>query len=130
MVGNLSLAGARAAAANSSGMSESRPEPHVSGQELRAALAAGGRSRPSPLIAERPVDQPAWEWRAEISDGELDDLRRSSEELGGENERLQAALRDARALELELRGALERLAGAPPWRRRGIVAELVRRGML
>jgi hypothetical protein len=111
-------------------MSE-RTEPHVSGQELRAALAAGGRSRPSPLIAEkREEETPAWEWRAEISDGELDDLRRGNEELTGRVEELETSLRDARAMELELRGALERLADAPPWRRRGIVAELVRRGML
>jgi predicted RNase H-like nuclease (RuvC/YqgF family) len=113
-------------------MSE-RTEPHVSGQELRAALAAGGRSRPSPLIAEKqdkPEEQPAWEWRAEISDGELDDLRRTAEELTAEVEQLQTTLRDARAMELELRSALERLADAPPWRRRGLVAELVRRGML
>jgi hypothetical protein len=67
-------------------------EPHVSGQELRAALAPRGPSRPSPLAA--PPAAP------ETADAD------------------------------ELRDALRRLAAAPLWRRRRVVAELAGRGLL
>ena len=40
-------------------MSDSHTEPHVSGQELRAALAQSGQSRPNPLMT---TEHPAWEW--------------------------------------------------------------------
>jgi hypothetical protein len=82
-------------AAKGRAMSESdrHAEPHVSGQELRAALAPrGGRSRASPLVA--PPAAP-----------------------------------DANEVD-ELRKALRRLAAAPLWRRRRVVAELAGRGLL
>jgi hypothetical protein len=72
-------------------MTEPRTEPHVSTDELRAALAPRGRSRSSPLAA-----PPAPE-AAEVE---------------------------------ELRAALQRLAAAPLWRRRRVVAELTGRGLL
>ena len=71
-------------------MSE-RTEPHVSSDELRAALAPRGRSRPSPLVPSPAADS------AEVE---------------------------------ELRSALRRLAQAPLWRRRRVVAELAGRGLL
>jgi hypothetical protein len=41
-------------------MTEPRTEPHVSGDELRAALAPrSGRSRPSPLVAPPVADRTA-----------------------------------------------------------------------
>jgi len=40
-------------------MTEPRTEPHVSGDELRAALAPRVRSRPSPLVAPPVADRTA-----------------------------------------------------------------------
>lgn len=107
-------------------MSESHTEPHVSGQELREALAQNGRSRPNPLMTSDP---PAWEWTTD-EQAELDQLREAAAELEEENERLRGIVHDARAREKEVRGALLRLAAAKPWQRRGVVAELTRRGLL
>ena len=107
-------------------MSESHTEPHVSGQELRAALAQGGRSRPNPLMASEP---PAWEWTTD-EQAELEELRASTAELESQIERLRGAAADARAREHEVRKALRYLADARPWQRRGVVAELAGRGLL
>jgi hypothetical protein len=107
-------------------MSESHTEPHVSGQELRAALAQGGRSRPNPLMASAP---PAWEWTTD-EQAELEELRASTVELESQIERLRGAAADARAREHEVRKALRYLADARPWQRRGVVAELAGRGLL
>jgi hypothetical protein len=107
-------------------MSESQTEPHVSGQELRAALAQSGRSRPNPVMASAP---PAWEWTID-EQAELEELRASAAELEGEIQKLRGVAADARAREREVRQALRRLADARPWHRRGVVAELAGRGLL
>jgi hypothetical protein len=107
-------------------MSESQTEPHVSGQELRAALAQGGRSRPNPLMAST---QPAWEWTTD-EQAELEELRASTVELESQIERLRGAAADARAREHEVRKALRELAEARPWQRRAVLAELAGRGLL
>ncbi len=107
-------------------MSEAHTEPHVSGQELREALAQRGRSRPNPLMASEP---PAWEWTTD-EQAELDELRESTAELESQNERLRGVAADARAREKEVREALRRLAVAKPWQRRAVVAELSGRGLL
>jgi cell division protein FtsB len=107
-------------------MSESHTEPHVSGQELREALAQQGRSRPNPLMASAP---PAWEWTTD-EQAELEQLRESTAELESQVERLRGVAHDARAREKEVRDALRRLAAAKPWQRRAIVAELGERGLL
>ena len=107
-------------------MSESHTEPHVSGQELRAALAQKSRSRPNPLMASDP---PAWEWTTD-EQAELDELRESAAELESQNERLRDVVADARAREKEVREALRRLAAAKPWQRRAVLAELSGRGLL
>ena len=108
-------------------MSESdHHEPHVSGRDLRAALATNGRSRPNPLMAEAP---PAWEWTTD-EQAELEELRDTVEALEAQVENLRDAAADARARELALHDALARLAAAKPWQRRGVVAELVGRGLL
>ena len=107
-------------------MSESHTEPHVSGQELRAALASTGRSRPNPLMNSEP---PAWEWTTD-EQAELEELRASNAELEQEIERMRGTAADARAREHEVRQALRRLAEARPWQRRGVVAELAGRGLL
>lgn len=107
-------------------MSESH-EPHVSGQELRAALAQSGRSRPNPLMAQ--PEPPAWEWTTD-EQAELEQLRESTAELESQLERLRGVAADARAGEHEARRALRQLAEARPWQRRAVVAELAGRGLL
>ena len=108
-------------------MSESHTEPHVSGQELRAALAGSGSSRPNPLMAS--TEPPAWEWTSD-EQVELDELRASKAELESQVEQLRGTAADARAREHELRQALRRLADARPWQRRALVTELAGRGLL
>ena len=112
-------------------MSESHTEPHVSGQELRAALAGSGSSRPNPLMAthEPEPEAPAWEWTSE-EQVELDELRASNAELESQIEQLRGSAADARAREHEVRKALRELADARPWQRRAVVAELAGRGLL
>ncbi len=107
-------------------MSESHTDPHVSGQELREALAQNGRSRPNPLMASDP---PAWEWTTD-EQAELEQLRESAAELESQIERLRGVAHDARAREKEVRDALHRLAAAKPWQRRAVVADLAARGLL
>jgi hypothetical protein len=107
-------------------MSEAHTEPHVSGQELREALAQSGRSRPNPLMASDP---PAWEWTTD-EQAELEQLRESTAELEGQIERLRGVAHDARAREKEVSVALRRLATAKPWQRRGVMAELGARGLI
>jgi hypothetical protein len=107
-------------------MSESHTEPHVSGQELRAALASNGRSRPNPLMTSEP---PAWEWTTD-EQAELDELRETTAELQTEIERLRSVAHDARAREKEARDGLRRLAAARSWQRRTVVAELGARGLV
>jgi hypothetical protein len=107
-------------------MSDSHTEPHVSGQELRAALAQKAHSRPNPLMTSEP---PAWEWTTD-EQAELDELRSSTAELETQVERLRSDIAHSRAREHELRTALRRLAGVRSWQRRGVVAELTGRGLL
>jgi hypothetical protein len=106
-------------------MSESH-EPHVSGQELRAALSQNGRSRPNPLMAQA---EPAWEWTTD-EQAELEQLRESAAELETQLDRLRGVAADARASEHEARRALRQLAEARAWQRRALVAELAGRGLL
>jgi hypothetical protein len=108
-------------------MSESHTEPHVSGQELRAALAQNGRSRPNPLMASS--EAPAWEWTTD-EQAELEQLRESTAELESQVERLRGVAHDARASEKEVRVALRRLAAAKPWQRRALISELGGRGLV
>jgi hypothetical protein len=108
-------------------MSESHTEPHVSGQELRAALAGSGSSRPNPLMAS--TEPPAWEWTSD-EQVELDELRAAKAELESQVEELRGTAADARAREHDVRQALRRLADARPWQRRALVTELAGRGLL
>jgi hypothetical protein len=104
----------------------SEHEPHVSGQELRAALAQNGRSRPNPLMAQ---SEPVWEWTTD-EQAELEQLREAAAELESQLDRLRGVAADARAGEHEARRALRQLADARPWQRRAVVAELTGRGLL
>ena len=104
----------------------SEHEPHVSGQELRAALAQSGRSRPNPLMAQA---EPAWEWTTD-EQAELEQLRDQKAELEDQLDRLKGVAADARAGEQEARRALRKLADARPWQRKAVVADLAGRGLL
>lgn len=106
-------------------MSESH-EPHVSGQELRAALAQSAGSRPNPLMT---APEPAWEWTTD-EQAELEELRASNAELESQIEQLRGTAADARAREHEVRQALRRVVDAKPWQKRAVVAELAGRGLL
>ncbi len=106
-------------------MSDSH-EPHVSGQELRAALAQNGHTRPNPLMTS---EAPAWEWNTD-EQAELEEMRESAAELETQVEQLRGDIADSRAREHELRKALRRLAEARTWQRRGVIAELAARGLL
>jgi hypothetical protein len=114
---------------------DSHDEPHVSADELRAALAPRGARR-SPVLEHVMADAPAtpsWDWSAGISDGELtelEELRTSSAELERQLADCRESTRQARAREHELRGALEELAGAGFWGRRKVIAQLVERRLL
>jgi hypothetical protein len=108
-------------------MSEAHTEPHVSGQELREALAQHGRSRPNPLMASS--ETPAWEWTTD-EQAELEQLRETTAELQTEIDRLRGVATDGRAREKELRDALQQLATARPWQRRTVMAELAGRGLI
>jgi FtsZ-binding cell division protein ZapB len=107
-------------------MSDSNTEPHVSGQELRAALATSGRSRPNPLLPDAP---PAWEWTTD-EQAEVTELRESTAALAAEVDELRGAVSAAKTREHDLREALLRLSAARPWQRRALVAELAGRGLL
>jgi hypothetical protein len=106
--------------------SDRHHEPHVSAQDLRAALTKNGRSRPNPLMAEAP---PAWEWTTD-EQVELERLRESCAALQAQVDELRAEAEVARRREHELRGALRRLAAARLWHRRGVVTELSAGGLL
>ena len=108
-------------------MSEAHTEPHVSGQELREALAQHGRTRPNPLMA--TSEAPAWEWTTD-EQAELEQLRETAAELHNDVERLRSAAADGRAREKELRDALRLLATTKPWQRRSVLAELSGRGLI
>jgi hypothetical protein len=108
-------------------MSEAQTEPHVSGQELREALAQRGRSRPNPLMASS--EPPAWEWTTD-EQAELEQLRETAAELENEIDRLRGVAADGRAREKELRDALRKLAATKPWQRRAVMADLAARGLI
>ena len=109
-------------------MSEAHTEPHVSGQELREALAQRGRSRPNPLMA--TSEPPAWEWTTD-EQAELEQLRESTAELQTEVDRLRGVAADGRAREKELRDALRAARGrCRPWQRRTVLADLAGRGLI
>ena len=111
-------------------MSEAHTEPHVSGKELREALAQHGRTRPNPLMATAEAPEaPAWEWTTD-EQAELEQLRESTAELQDEVDRLRGSAADGRAREKELRDALRLLATSRPWQRRTVLAELAGRGLI
>jgi hypothetical protein len=106
-------------------MSESHTEPHISGQELREALAQSGHSRPNPVMS----SSPAWEWTTD-EQVEIEQLRESAAELESQVERWREVAYEARRREKEARDALAQLASAKLRHRRAVVSGLVSRGLL
>jgi hypothetical protein len=109
------------------------PHPSVTRQELSDALAAGPRRRPTTLINAAPVDAPAWDWDAELAPGErleLHELRQVVTEQRAALETLTHERDAAETRERELRLALRSLAAAGLWRRRAVLAEIERAGLL
>jgi uncharacterized coiled-coil DUF342 family protein len=128
---------------------EDRTEPHVSTEELRAALSPRGESRRNPvLVTERDAGELKELREAlETADGlreELDASRRAIDAARADAIELRAALDaargDAQELRLELvrvraeaaerRDALSKLANAGFFRRRKVMRELMKRNAL
>jgi hypothetical protein len=106
-------------------MSEAHTEPYVSGEDLRAALASRGESRPNPVAAANPD----WEWTTE-EHAALIELRASTVALEAQLDELRDEAATARRRERELREALRRLSAARMWQRRSLVADFAGRGLL
>lgn len=121
-------------------------EPHVSSQELRAALVPRGETRRNPVLVSEHDDGELKELRAalETADGlraELEASRRAIDSSRADAIELRAALEaareDAKELRLDLvraraesherREALGKLANAGLFRRRKVIAELMAR---
>jgi chromosome segregation ATPase len=131
---------------------DNRTEPHVSTEELRAALTPRRESRRNPVLVAEPAEHAADEvasLRSALSEaraaaGALDASRRAIDSARADAIELRAALDAARgdAAELraelvtvradlrERRSGLERLASAGPFRRRKVLAELSARGLV
>jgi septal ring factor EnvC (AmiA/AmiB activator) len=133
-----------------------RTEPHVSTEELRAALAPRGETRRNPvLVTEQPehAEGEIVELRSALDAAragetelrtELDRSRRAIDGVRADAIELRAALDAARGDAAELRSelatakadlrerrtSLERLANAGAFRRRRVLADLRERGLL
>jgi len=133
-----------------------RSEPHVSTEELRAALAPRGESRRNPVLVSEHSEHADNELKAlrnaldEARAGEsglraeLDASRRAIDSARADTIELRAALDAARGDAAEVRAelttvradlrerrtALERLAGAGTFGRRKILKDLSTRGLI
>jgi hypothetical protein len=113
-------------------MPDVTPDP-VTRDDLRDALSARGRKRPTGLLSSEPSPAPAWEWDAGMHTAErleLDELRQVRAEQREHLERLHAAQESAAESETELRAALTELAGSGPFARRRVLASLRARGLI
>jgi chromosome segregation ATPase len=128
---------------------DNRSEPHVSSDELRAALAPRAETRRNPVLVAEHSEHAESEIASlrdalESSRSELDESRRAIDAARADAIELRAALDAARgdAAELraelasvridlrERRSALERLASARMFKRRKLLAELSSRGLV
>jgi hypothetical protein len=112
----------------------------VTRQDLRDALASGPGRRPTSLLNAAPVETtpvetaPAWDWDGgELGAGEqleLHELRQLAAEQREHIEEVSTAKDAAEARERELRAGLQQLAGAGPFRRGRVIADLRGHGLL
>jgi septal ring factor EnvC (AmiA/AmiB activator) len=122
-----------------------RTEPHISTEELRAALTPRADARRNPVLvaehseaAETEIQQlreavaELDEHRRAIDAARADaiELRAALDAARGDASALRAELAQARAEGRERRAALERLAHAGFCKRRKVLAELIERGVL
>jgi septal ring factor EnvC (AmiA/AmiB activator) len=122
-----------------------RTEPHISSQELRAALAPRAEARRNPvLVTEQPehaeneiqelqrVLEELDRSRREIDAARADtiELRAALDAARGDAAELRAELAQAKAEGRERRSALDKLANAGLFKRRKVLADLSARGIL
>ena len=112
----------------------SENEPHVSTDELRAALAPRGESRRNPVLVtesnEHALAEIA-ELRSAIDTARADaiELRAALDASRGDAGELRAELASVKAESRERRIGLDRLAGASAFRRRSVIRDLQERGV-
>ena len=135
---------------------ENHTEPHVSTQELRAALAPRGETRRNPVLVSEhtehaegeihelrdalksaQADENSLRTELDLSRRAIDSARADAIELRaaldaarGDASELRAELAQSKAEARERRSALEKLAGAGMFRRRKVLNELQTRGLL
>ena len=126
----------------------SENEPHVSSDELRAALAPRGESRRNPVLVSDRSEQAtaelvelraaldasrddAGELRGQLDAARADaiELRAALDASRGDANELRAELASVKAESRERRIALDRLAGAGMFKRRGVIRDLQERGV-
>jgi hypothetical protein len=118
-----------------------RTEPHISTEELRAALAPRVDARRNPVLvaehsegAEKEIRQlrELDEHRRAIDAARADaiELRAALDAARGDAAELRAELAQARAEGRERRAALDRLAHAGLFKRRRVLNELIAKGIL
>jgi uncharacterized coiled-coil DUF342 family protein len=126
----------------------SENEPHVSTDELRAALTPRAESRRNPVLVSDHSEQASaelLELRAALDAsrddagelrGQLDAARADAIELRaaldasrGDANELRAELASVKAESRERRIGLDRLAAAGAFKRRGVIRDLERRGL-
>jgi len=126
----------------------SENEPHVSSDELRAALAPRGESRRNPVLVSDQSEQAsaelrelraalessrddARELRTQLDAARADaiELRAALDASRGDAGELRAELASVKAESRERRIGLDRLAGAGAFRRRSVIRDLQDRGV-
>jgi len=126
----------------------SENEPHVSSDELRAALAPRGESRRNPVLVSDHSEQAsaellelraaldasrddAGELRAQLDAARADaiELRAALDASRGDANELRAELASVKAESRERRIGLDRLAGAGVFKRRSVIRDLEERGV-
>lgn len=126
----------------------SENEPHVSSDELRAALAPRGDSRRNPVLISDQSEQAsaevlelraalensrddAGELRTRLDAARADaiELRAALDASRGDANELRAELASAKAESRERRIGLDRLAGAGAFKRRQVIRDLQERGV-
>src|ERR1700761_8916839 len=113
----------------------SENEPHVSTDELRAALAPRGESRRNPVLVTESNEHALaeiGELRSAIDTARADaiELRAALDTSRGDASELRAELASLRIDARERRIALDQLAGASMFKRRSIIKDLESRGLL
>jgi len=126
----------------------SENEPHVSSDELRAALAPRGESRRNPVLVSDQSEQAsaelrelraalecsrddAGELRTQLDAARADaiELRAALDASRGDANELRAELASVKAESRERRIGLDRLANAGAFRRRSVIRDLQDRGV-